>query len=334
MILLKMLLKTLMGFLLVISIWLVLPGLAAAFNPHAFDGLQTATCGNCHSSHAADGRNLISALASGTENEIYRNCIYCHKSAGQSKLDVYNGAILGNDGITYASSGGGIVNMVKVEGATPLYEAVTSRHNADMGESDTAWTPGNDTGVSGNMLLTCGSCHTPHGGDSCIDCHDFSISVTAMRRLLKTEVNGVSVTPPVMDISGMGKNESIAYFGDVNNFCAACHRDFNALAAGSGDQNSGTYTQHKRHRVGMNPAGYTGINSSAWTGGPLNQPTTLLPLQYNSSTYQVSCLTCHFAHGSYRTNTLSFKRTNGSTSNSSTLLRQDNRGLCQSCHNK
>lgn len=303
-------------------------------NPHYFPTMDTALCGSCHGSHATEGKNLLGTLAAGMENDIYRNCIYCHKSGGQSKLDVFNGAILGSSGNTYAASGGGIVNMVAVEGATPQMSPVTSKHNVDMGEGDTIWVPGFDTGPDGNQFLTCTGCHVAHGGKLCTDCHGSQHSNPSMKRLLRRQVAGIAVTPPEIQYQSLGENRSTRVYGDINNFCAACHRDFNAQIAGAGDQESGAYTRHKRHRVGMDPAGYPGINQAAWTSGYLSQPSSVLPLQNNNGANQVGCLTCHFAHGTYRTNSVTFNRANGTTANSSTLLRLANRGVCQSCHNK
>lgn len=156
-------------------------------------------------------------------------------------------------------------------------------------------------------------------------------------RALRVNVNGVdiSATPPTLDIAAgtvLG-DEAVSYQSGWNEFCGACHQDFKQTGAGSGDDTAlGIYGSFARHRVGMDPSLYAGTNENSWTIATLSQPSP--SSDGTAANQQVMCLTCHYAHGTKATNTVTFNRADGtSTSTSSTLLRLDNRGVCQVCHN-
>ena len=296
--------------------------LAATYGPHGNYTADTAACGQCHNTHAAAGKNLIQYLAAGTENDIYRTCTYCHKNGGQSKYDVVNGAIVAT-GATYASSGGGFSQEVVTEGATPAYTAISSKHNvegnAGNGDPATLWAPGYSTATADYVALSCASCHNPHGQGT-------------NSRAIRSPILGDTIAFSLAVTSELA-DEAIQYTGGVNDFCGACHKDYKQTAAGSGDIDSGTYSTYKRHRVGMDPSAYSGTNPSSWTAIALSQPSDTMPLQ-SGTPNTVVCLTCHKAHGTAKTNTVTFNRSDDSTSNSSTLLRLNNRGVCEACHNK
>ncbi len=298
--------------------------LSSASNVHGGYTANTSACSQCHSTHAAIGKNLIQNLAAGN-NDVYATCMYCHGMGQQSKYNVEDGAIETGTA-TYAASGGGFVRMVTAEGSTPTYASVYSQHNVNEVTGTTVWVPGYDTAAPSHMELTCASCHDPH-------------NTANISRALRVNVNGVdiSATPPDLTITNELADESIAYLSGWNDFCGACHQDFYQTAAGSGDTDSGAYSTKKRHRVGMDPAGYPGVNAGSWVYASLSQPSSKLPLQSvdsSAANEQVMCLTCHYAHGTKAYSSITFNRTDGTTSNSSTLLRLDERGVCEACHNK
>ena len=293
----------------------ILSELALAGGPHGNYTNDTDACGSCHNTHAARGKNLIANLAAGSQNEIYRVCTYCHKAGGQSKYDVVNGITSS----TKASLAGGFSYVVTAEGNPPTKVPPTSKHDVDAAEGSSFWAPGYSTNPADYVVLTCASYHNPHSGAD---------------RALRSPILGVSVSP-VMSIMVSGGDESVQYNSGWNDFCGACHKDYKQTAAGSGSMDSGTYSTYKRHRVGMDPSGYPGVNSSSWTTWFLSQPSTSLPLQNdNAGNTVMVCLTCHYAHSTARTNTVTFNRADGTTTSSSALLRQDNRGACEACHNK
>ena len=297
------------------------------YNVHGGYTSDTSSCGQCHATHAAAGQNLIQSLEAGTQNDVYRTCVYCHKSGGQSRYDVVNGAILAANGSTYAANGGGFAQVVSTEGATPAFASVDSKHDVDAAASTLVWAPGYDTAAT--MELTCSSCHDPHATGN----NETNTTTGVSGRALRTTILSASLNPQeTITAATLKADETVLYTSGWNNFCGACHKDFNQQGAGSGDANSGDYSSKKRHRVEMDPTGYAGVNTANLTSAALSQPSSMLPLQ--GTTKEVTCLTCHYAHGSSATNTVTFNRTNGSTSVSSTLLRLNNRGVCQACHNK
>ena len=292
-------------------------GAALAGGPHGNYTNDTASCGQCHNTHSASGGHLIANMAAGAENFVYRVCVYCHKSGGQSKYDVVNGAVSS----TKTSNACGFSNTyIEVVGSTP----VASKHDVAGAEGGKFWAPGYSTQEANYLELTCASCHDPHSGAD---------------RAFRSTILGVPVAPAMSMMVSSG-DESIRYESGWNEFCGACHQDFLQTAAGAGDVDSGDYSSMKRHRVDMNPSDYGGVNSTSWSRGFVPQPSTKLPLENNNDDgsltqpQAVSCMTCHFGHSTTKTSNVTFSRTDGSTSNSSALLRLANRGVCQACHNK
>ncbi len=285
---------------------------AATNGPHGSYSSDTNACGQCHSTHTASAPNLIAFTLDGVDNSVYETCVFCHKLGGASKYDVVNGAIRttdqnGNPAV-YRASGGGFENVVTTEGSATTYETQPTTSAHDVKSASVTGAPGGDPNTS--FSKSCSNCHDPHG-------------TTNSRQLLST-VNGVSGLSPTLTVNNQLGDESVQYVSGFNEFCSACHKDFNAQAAGSGDVKSGTYTSYKRHRVGMDPSTYPGYNPN--NGLPLEGDGTKLGV--------VTCMTCHYAHGTEKTNTITWARSNGGTSTSSALLRMNERGVCEACHNK
>jgi len=108
-----------------------------------------------------------------------------------------------------------------------------------------------------------------------------------------------------------------------SNVCAACHGAYHRTAAGQGSTlDAGTYT----HRVDM-----------AYNYGGNTNPETVgmggftIPLAQSGAGDIVVCQTCHFPHGT--TATMTALATGPNTADSA-LLRLDNRGVCEVCHQK
>jgi predicted CXXCH cytochrome family protein len=145
----------------------------------------------------------------------------------------------------------------------------------------------------------------------------------------------VTYTPSLrvtMAIDNFGAaGETVRYISGINEFCGACHRDYNA-GKGSHIQPAGVYTQAYRHPVGLLgsfdweiPAG-TGLKFGESGGGR-----------------EILCLTCHVAHGTdsgYWNDSLKgdYWAGGGFTfaeqSGSSKLKRIPNAGSCEACHQK
>lgn len=145
-------------------------------------------------------------------------------------------------------------------------------------------------------------------------------------------------------------NEFVTYNSGMNQFCGACHTDYNtdtaalklAGASIAGHTSSGTYRTAYRHGVGMTWAdtvrGTTLVKTNA---------TAVLPFEgIVGNTGKVICLTCHFAHGTSDAFIQAKLTDNGNagiavaqgttydTVRSSALKRVANMGMCESCHQK
>lgn len=279
---------------------------------------NTAMCAYCHSNHASLKEQLIN------EATYYQLCKLCHGTASsQSKYDVMSGKV---------SVEGGTVNSL----AGPFEDGVTSRHDAN--DSAPGWSPvsvpGSDSTKS--LSLTCLSCHQGHAGN---DDNYRLLRKTLFVDDAKTEgLKTVNIDFDAYAITSTNvSGESLYMVKGNTEFCSSCHLDYddgNALEAGR-DSRLTVNEEVYRHpttvagRVysiyGAN--GLKNIGPSPW--GPL-------PLQYNAveakpelqdKRTSVVCSTCHFAHGT----TKQFNTENGTNKY---ILRLDNYGTCQSCHQK
>jgi predicted CXXCH cytochrome family protein len=301
-----------LGLALILVLGLMTGSAMAATNKHGSYATNTDACGGCHKTHTAAYTNLINVNAGTGKNDTYELCAYCHNATGESKYDVVDGRV---EATTYywAAPAGGFTNGLSAEGAITAIPTLDTKAITDKHDVDDTTALMNHTAPGGHasaqFALSCGNCHDPHG--------------TGSYRTLQTTVNSFTVagandpvvvgtiSATVTDV-GNGK-ESITYSDTkMNDFCGACHKDYLATTAGSGDTNSGVYdTTKKRHRVGMLANGASGYDATK----------LVLPLG-NSN---VTCITCHYAHG---------YTTTSSYANGPTMLRMDERGVCQNCHNK
>ena len=287
--------------------------------PHGNYTSNTALCAACHLTHTAPNAHLIAFTLGAGTNLIYKTCTYCHNGgAAASKYDEVDGQI--KDGTnSWATLGGGFQNMATLAGANTYAAtiAVTSKHKVDLVDGTLVNTPGGNTNAIGRIELTCDSCHDPHG--------------TSNSRQLKTSfknLNPDNSTFTTVDTSGVTiaittplQNETATYNNSISNFCGGCHVDYKQSTAGSGSAPSGTYAPAKyRHRVAENGTIMLASGASGYNATFLAIPT--------STGGDVVCNTCHYAHGT------TAAVAPGTYAGGSTLLRMDERGVCQNCHNK
>ncbi|MDH5605849.1 MAG: hypothetical protein OEY93_03080 [Anaerolineae bacterium] len=313
--------KKLLTAVLILSALLALSFSIASANggPH---GGYTATddaCAGCHRAHTASGPKLL------VETSTYALCISCHGTAGTgADTNVDDGFFLSTrsastDGTANTTDnapllGGGFVNYGGV--------AVTSTHDVS-GTVGSAW-----AGLAGNRgvltaidaNLDCASCHDPHGSTN--------------YRILNTTVNTAAVTVALVDEGAAKDYDTEQWSTGTSSLCAACHNAYHKTAAGQGSTlDAGTYT----HRVDM-PFNYGG-NANPETVG-LGGFT--LPLAETGTNNTVVCMTCHLPHGS--SSAMTGFADGGPTgagippgntiAADSALLRLDNRGVCEVCHQK
>jgi len=251
--------------------------------------------------------------------------------------------------------------------------SVTSTH-IYTGVSGTAWgNLGSGSGTAG-FSLTCTSCHDPHGGAGIDPDTGERIASYRILRDIPTGsgasplASGVGPPPdndpiyPITDETdkiytltntlgseaGAGHEDhgktDVQYFGEtprvgLTEWCAQCHTRYMA-DAGSGSTDSGDAIFAYRHLTrGVTNTGGCASCHPSHGPGPFVPPN-----EYNVASNVVhspSCITCHVAHGSSAHMiglAAGVEWPDGSTAPSgderSSLLRMDNRGVCQMCHEK
>jgi len=280
---------------------------SAAGGPHTGIASNPDDCATCHRTNSITGSPALLA------QDVYTLCMSCHGSGTGANTNVADGVyfsggddLTGNQNIGAAHTpdgadllGGGFVSYKG--------QPVTSAHNS-MGNTSEAWGNAVARGEKSSLTqsVTCTSCHNPHGSNN--------------YRMLRETINGHAVSVQQVD-EGAAKDFDTEQWGaGVDSLCAACHGTYDVTTAGAGSDaamvSSGGYT----HRVGM----------SFDDGGNVNPETVgyegyHLPLAQSGNGDLVACMTCHLPHGTSATM---------SDDRDSTLLRLDNNGVCQVCHQK
>ena len=287
---------------------------------HGNYSANTDTCGTCHSTHNASSRYLTTFTTNGPTSDIYQNCTFCHSALGSSKYDEVDGMFKGNgvdsngnavEPKSGCTAGGGFEKMPAAikdytsSGPEYSYTPVTSNHLVNQPSGTLVNIPGGTLLGSNQMELTCTSCHNVHGK-------------TDNSLLLKVRLDiwdDVENDYKSVDIPKVVKDSSSAFNNAITDFCLACHTDYST--------GPGQY-RHPVAKDGSNPQ----VLASSASG--FNPDLLALPV---SSSGEVTCLTCHNAHGT--TAQVSNSAYNPSPPvRPSTLLRMDERGVCENCHNK
>jgi predicted CXXCH cytochrome family protein len=315
-------------------------------------GALPATCAACHRAHTGQAPYLL-------KEKQEQLCFTCHGTTGTgSNLDVQDGVAYEGagraGGAAAALRGGGFKNALiksgevekeynvstgrlekaKIPALLPAeLKPSTSAHSIDE-SSQMAWGNGpiNATVNYGNAIsLTCGSCHDPHGN--------------GMYRILRPvpveaeEKSGAKITPvEIADTATKAYTtenywnswdpNDLEFEAKVSAWCATCHTRLLA-PSGSGNTSSGDAAFNYRHRTEYTLAEMKKLGEEHAAGKAKAKPT---------------CIQCHVSHGTNATMSgyaqgVTFP--NGKTTESplehkedSFLLRLNNRGVCQTCHNK
>jgi predicted CXXCH cytochrome family protein len=292
---------------------------AAADNgPHMKGaGLVPDTCAACHRAHTAQAPMLLKEPQAGL-------CYTCHGgSATGASTDVQDGVgysgtghsgtkgALRGGGFEYAlidsgnPSGNGYVGEIPVRSSGA---AATSTHSVNE-SGQTAWGNGpiSATASYGTVMpLRCGSCHDPHGNGNYRILRPIPVESGAASPgvTIADAATKAYTTENYWEVEDEGAPGFIA---NISAWCSTCHTRY--LAPGkSARTNSGDAVYAYRHRTNQTSQG---------------TPT---------------CVQCHVAHGSNASMgpySSAVPNPDGTPAGSdSRLLRIDNRGVCQMCHNK
>jgi len=410
------------------------PGVALANNgPHGGYVADTDLCAQCHRAHTAPSTLTWTDNQSAQKNALLVSesdttlgfCRACHDNDSQgADTNVIGGVYEGNKygdpgkGLISGAFGGENLSVSTTALVDAADHVVTSQHITNdrpwsafggglAGDPDPSHATGDNfpwpPGGGNKIVMSCTTCHDPHGSSN--------------YRILKDVVNGVTVggytTPssPGTDTFGQawsaqnpqptpfvisdeegfpqgGFQLHVSYAdtykpnytkaqyakAPANNtgkgmtgWCAGCHTTY---LVGDGTPvtvdgittvpNGSTYDSgdalhsvvRHRHPLNVELASYTGTSTMITDislGLPLDhdkseQKTADLGSGvHNSKSDWIECLTCHNAHGTtatmsgyadFTTLTTNDPGYRGTLPDYSNLLKMNNRGVCEACHNK
>jgi predicted CXXCH cytochrome family protein len=222
-------------------------------------------------------------------------------------------------------------------------------------------------GTGNKIVMDCTTCHDPHGSSNYRILKDAVNGVTVGGYT----GGGQNPTPAPFVISNetgypqTGFALHTLYPGYVANYtkaqyakapggaiekgmtgwCSGCHTTYNTTTSvyNSGDS-FGNVTRH-RHPMNVELAAYAGPSPIAVNSGlPLAHSTSEIGAVANSTTDWIECLSCHNAHGATTTmagwsdlgnaDVAEVVGSRGVLPTDSNLLKMNNRGVCEACHNK
>jgi hypothetical protein len=188
--------------------------------------------------------------------------------------------------------------------------------------------------------IACTSCHNPHGNNRYRILNTVPIPATSGAGFVKSPV-GVNVTdvPAVAPLQTRNyTNSSAAYVSGISgtpDYWRYCAPTWSTCSPSSnlGDKPNGSTTFRGQISAWCSTCH---TRSLAGSGGPFIDSGDAV-FRYRHQTNQIpECTQCHVAHGSNAsmsgTYSSQFPYPDGSISASSRLLKVDNRGTCQMCH--
>jgi predicted CXXCH cytochrome family protein len=302
-----------------LAVILGVAGLARADGgPHGGYTPTTDGCAGCHRAHTAGGPNLL------VGDSTYDLCISCHGSTGTgADTNVEDGYFLSTRSGSTEGEANTADNAPLLGGGFANYRGVSTTSSHDpTGSTAAAWGNQVSRGLTQDLVdgnLSCASCHDPHGSSN--------------YRIINETINGNPVVADQVD-EGAKDYDTEQWGAGMSTICAACHGAYHQTDPGQGSiLDDGSYT----HRVDM---GYS-------YGGNVNPETVglggyTLPLAESGTDDRVVCTTCHLPHGTSAQMTgIADGGPTGTgglpgntTAADSALLRLDNRGVCEVCHQK
>jgi predicted CXXCH cytochrome family protein len=324
-------------------------------------------CAACHKAHTGQAEYLLKQAQPALCYTCHDGTGVASTDVKDGQLPGPGGAALRGGGFVTAAIDSGSANSTWIAGATAgtvsrtlptiptLAKAlpVTSRHQIDGTTSGTAWGNGaNGSGLGKSLTLECGSCHDPHGNGNYRILKPIPVDSGTSKTTdsLGATTTGVNIpdatskgytttnywltgdasspaggttltgTPKVAGVNGATTTDPATdgYIQNIAAWCTTCHTRYLAPTQ-SYKTASGDATFMYRHRGDAN-----------YKQGAAN------------------CITCHVSHGS---NAVMNNANNGgaadvtlpggasattlvgATTPDSRLLRVNNRGTCEMCHN-
>src|SRR3990170_4169749 len=207
-------------------------------------------------------------------------------------------------------------------------EPTQSKHSTD-GTAQTIWGNGAISAVSNPGLaaysLSCGECHDPHGNGNYRILRSVPSGSGGAGYAIPDTYPKVYTTSNYFNMTFTGSTSTDNILKDTSAWCAQCHTRYlaarrAALPADASRVDSGDAIFEFRH------------TSAGW-----GNSSAVPPVASNNNR---ACITCHATHGSNATaGTFSGAvplpaNVAGSGSADNRLLKMNNRGICQKCHNQ
>ena len=207
-------------------------------------------------------------------------------------------------------------------------EPTQSRHSTD-GTAQTIWGNGaisavSNPGLAGNPL-SCGECHDPHGNGNYRILRSVPSGSGGAGYTVPDTYPKVYTTSNYFNMTFTGSTTTDNILKDTSAWCAQCHTRYLAARRAALPADAS--------RVDSGDAIFAFRHTSAGWGNSSAVP----PVASNNTR---ACITCHAVHGSNATaGTYSGSvplpdNVAGSGAADNRLLKMNNRGICQKCHNQ